>query len=179
MTELELFALVREIVLLVTGVPTVILADQNAPAPSGPYAAIRPKQSIAERGQANIVRTVAAGGLTLSESIKAQVVTEVSINFYRTGAHDYAEKMKQADKRSDVFAILYKAGVGWRNSAAINNLTSIQADNWEQRSQISIFLMYEVDQSVTVNTVGSVVIAVENEDADLIEQVEVTELSVL
>ena len=36
----------------VTKVPECILADETAPAPSGPYATIRPKQAITEHGQA-------------------------------------------------------------------------------------------------------------------------------
>lgn len=59
MTNEELFAVLRPIVMLATGVPECILADQagpgSMPAPKGPYATITPRQSVSERGQANII----------------------------------------------------------------------------------------------------------------------------
>ena len=59
MTNEELFKKLRPIVMLATGVPECILADQagpgSMPAPKGAYATITPRQSVSERGQANIV----------------------------------------------------------------------------------------------------------------------------
>ncbi len=54
MTSLELFKLLRPIILTVTGVPECIMADPNAQAPTGPYASVRVRQAIHERGQANV-----------------------------------------------------------------------------------------------------------------------------
>ena len=155
MTNIELFDIIRPIIISVTGVPECILADPNAPAPSGEYAAVRPKQSISERGQSNIIRTNGTGN-ELDVDVRAQIIAECSVNFYRGNAVDYAEKLKQCNKRPDVSASLYRAGVGWNRTSSVNNLTTLQSDNQEQRAQISLYLMYEATDSVTINSIERV-----------------------
>lgn len=174
MNKLELFELLRPIVQTVTGVPTCIYADQNVKAPTGTYAAIRPKQSIRRRGQADVNWKPGAPVESVDITRKTHVITECSINFYRDGAEDYAEMMLEADKRPDVYETLYRAGVGWLRAGPVNNLTALQANNWEPRAQISVFLIYDVADTVNVNSIESAEIQVQNEDADTLLTVDIT-----
>jgi hypothetical protein len=115
MTNEELFKKLRPIVMLATGVPECLLADQAGPgsmsAPKGAYATITPRQSVSERGQANIVSRNVPGEL-VEVDVRAQIMCSASVNFYRGEALMYAERLKQANKRPDVSMMLFKAKIG-------------------------------------------------------------------
>ena len=174
MNRIDIFQTIRPIIETVTGVSTVVLADPNAPSPSDEYVSVEPKQSISQRGQANIHRSTSMTPESVDIDVRAQVMVEVSLNFYRGNARDRAERLLQANKRSDVSAILFKAGLGWNRENAINNLTALQSNNFEQRAQLSIFLMYETTDPFVINSIESVAVSVENENADVLETFEVT-----
>ena len=82
MNRLELFQILQPIVKSVTGVSTVILANQvqsdgtGIPSPTGEYITIEPKQSVAQRGQANIHRNTSATPLSLDVDVRAQIIVE-------------------------------------------------------------------------------------------------------
>ncbi|MDO9345037.1 MAG: hypothetical protein Q7T99_16290 [Pseudomonas sp.] len=172
MTNQELFAKLRPIVMLATGVPECLLADQigpgSMPAPQGAYATITPRQSVSERGQANIVSRNVPGEL-VEVDVRAQIMCSASVNFYRGEALMYAERLKQANKRPDVSMMLFKSKIGWNSTDAVNNLTSLQSANFEQRAQITIRLMYETSSLPAINNILSATVALENEKAQVIQ----------
>ena len=170
MNRLELFNILRPIVETVTGVPTVILANQvrsdgtGIPSPSGEYITIEPKQSVSQRGQANVYRTTSTVERSVDVDIRAQIVVEASINVYRgTDAVSRVSRLQQCHKRPDVLATLFKAGLGWQRVSAPNNLTMMQSGNPEQRAQIYVYLMYETTDLVTINNIESVDLTVLDE----------------
>lgn len=152
MTNNEIFAALRPHILNVTGVSECILADPNGPSPDGSYASVRPRQSIRERGQANIIMTDGAND-TIVYEIRAQIVASCEINFFRGEAMRYAEMLKECHKRPDVCWPLWKAGIGWGGTEPVNNLTALQVSNFEQRAQIIVKLLYEAVNTVTVNNI--------------------------
>ena len=172
MTNQELFAKLRPIVMLATGVPECLLADQigpgSMPAPQGAYATITPRQSVSERGQANIVSRNVPGE-QVEVDVRAQIMCSASVNFYRGEALMYAERLKQANKRPDVSMMLFRAKIGWNSTDAVNNLTSLQSANFEQRAQITIRLMYETSSLPVINNILSATVALENEKAQVIQ----------
>lgn len=176
MTDEEIFQIMRVVVETVTGLPNnqVILADQNGAAGKikGPYASIRPRQSIRERGQANIYMKDAPDD-RVSDEVRAQVICTCSIQFYRGAAMQYAELLKQANKRFDVSMHLFKNKIGWNGTDAVNNLTALQSANQEQRAQINVRLMYEVRNISEVNNILSAGVIIENEKAEVLETIEV------
>lgn len=175
MTDKELFAVLRPIIMSVTGVPECILADQNEKSPLGVYASIRPRQFVRERGQANIYRANTAlvpspiGPVNdLQVDVRAQIMCDVSVQFYRGEAIAMAESLKQCNKRPSVSAALFKNKIGWNGTSSVNNLTSLQSNNWEQRSEITITVMYETSSKETMNAIYSAQVIVQNEKADTI-----------
>lgn len=172
MTNEELFKKLRPIVMLATGVPECLLADQTGPgsmpAPKGAYATITPRQYIGERGQANVTTRDIPGDLVETE-VRAQIMCSASINFYRGEALMYAERLKQANKRPDISIMLFKAKIGWNSTDGVNNLTSLQSANFEQRSQITLRLMYEAISISEINNILSVEVALENEKAQALQ----------
>jgi hypothetical protein len=172
MTNEELFKKLRPIVMLATGVPECLLADQagpgSMPAPKGAYATITPRQYVGERGQANIKTRDIPGDMVETE-VRAQVMCSASINFYRGEALMYAERLKQANKRPDISIMLFKAKIGWNSTDGVNNLTSLQSANFEQRAQITIRLMYEAISVAEINNILSVEVALQNEKAQVLD----------
>lgn len=181
MTREELFDILRPIIITVTGVPECILADPNAPSPNGEYASVEPSQSIRQRGQANIIRTDTAPvsspiGLVnnLNVDVRAQIIANCSINFYRGDARGRASRLFQANKRPDISVILFQNNLGWNGTEAINDLTALQSNRQEQRAQITIRLMYETTDPVVINAIYSAQIIVENENGDELSNTLVT-----
>ncbi|MCK8669190.1 hypothetical protein M1M11_30380 [Pseudomonas azerbaijanoccidens] len=172
MTNEELFKKLRPIVMLATGVPECLLADQTGPgsmpAPKGAYATITPRQSVSERGQANILSRDVPGE-QVEVDVRAQIMCSCSVNFYRGEAIMFAERLKQANKRPDVSVMLFKSNIGWNSTDAVNNLTSLQSANFEQRAQITIRLMYETSSLPVINNILSASVAFENERAEVIQ----------
>lgn len=152
MTNNDIFAALRPHILNVTGVSECILADPNGPSPDGAYASVRPRQSIRERGQANIIMTDGAND-TIVYEIRAQIVASCEINFFRGEAMQYAEMLKECHKRPDVCWPLWEAGIGWGGTEPVNNLTALQASNFEQRAQIIVKLLYEAVNTVIANNI--------------------------
>lgn len=172
MTNEELFKKLRPIVMLATGVPECLLADQigpgSMPAPKGAYATITPRQYVGERGQANVTSRDVPGD-QVEFDVRAQIMCSASINFYRGEALMYAERLKQANKRPDISIMLFKAKIGWNSTDGVNNLTSLQSANFEQRSQITLRLMYEAISISEINNILSVEVALENEKAQVLQ----------
>jgi hypothetical protein len=182
MTDDALYLLVQSIVVLVTGLPgeSVIPGDDNQPAPSGPYAAIKVGANRSPRGQANISKTNVGpvespigNVFDVEHEIKAQLKVDVSINFYRGGSIENAALLIEANKRPDVSAALFQSSVGWGGASAINDLTALQSKEREERSQITLTLMYEGSQKVETNAIYSVPVSVENENSDTLETTEI------
>lgn len=175
MTRLEIFNIIRPIVESVTGVSTVILADQvradgsGLPSPDGEYIVIEPKQSISERGQANIYRNTSATPQSIDVEVRAQIIVEVSVNVFRgVDALSRVSRLLQCNKRPDVSATLFKNKLGWNRTSAPNNLTRLQSGNPEQRAQIYLYLMYETRDPVTINTIESASYEIQYEDGQVI-----------
>jgi hypothetical protein len=178
MTDNDLYDLMHSIIIAVTGLAgeKVIPADDNEQAPSGAYASIKVGASRGQRGQANISVTNTApvsspigNVLDTEHEIKPQLTVDVSVNFYRASALQNATLLFQANKRPDISALLFAAGVGWRNSLPINDLTALQSKEREERSQITITLLYEGSQKVITNAIYTVPVSIENEDGDTIQ----------
>lgn len=168
MTSEEIFDILRPIIMSVTGVQECIMEQTGvvspAPSPSGVYAAVRPQQSISQRGQANINRKPGAPAQTQEVDVRAQILCKAWVNFYRGDAVALATRLHQCNKRPDVSAALYRAKLGWTGTDAVNNLTELQFETTESRAMIAINLSYETSDPVVINSIESVAIEVQYED---------------
>ncbi len=175
MNRLELFNILRPIVESVTGVTTVILANQvrsdgtGIPSPSGEYITIEPKQSVSQRGQANIYRANSSTAQSLDVDVRAQIIVEADINVYRgVDAISRVESLIECNKRPDVSNALRSNSVGWQRVSTPNNLTRMQSGNPEQRAQCYIYLYYETTSQATINSIESASWEIQNEDARIV-----------
>ena len=172
MTDKEIFLILRPHILRVTGVPECILADPNAQAPTGEYASVRPRQGISERGQANIYNSNLPGDRVCTE-VRSQIVAQCEVNFYRGEALRRAELLKECHKLPSVAWDLFKNKIGWGGTEPVNNLTALQASNFEQRAQIVIKLWYETSNIDDVNNILSASAIVEDEKAGTLQTIDV------
>lgn len=172
MTNEEIFTILRPIILRVTGVPECILADPNGKSPLGAYCSIRPRQSVSERGQANIYTSNQPDDKIRTE-VRSQIICRCDINFYRGAAMQYAELLKECHKRPDVTWELFKHKIGWGGTEPVNNLTALQASKFEQRSQITVKLLYETTQHADMNNIKSVGIVTENEKGKVLQNIQI------
>ena len=163
MTELEIFNVIRQIVITVTGVPECILADQDAEAPIGEYATVKITPGAEQRGHANMVRSAVTGQQQQNVDVRSQLIASCSVNFYRGNASDRAQRLRQANKRPDISKLLYDNDTGWHRSGPINNLTTLQSSAKESRSQITVYLSYEYSSPVVINSVEQVDLITSNE----------------
>jgi len=149
MTRLELFQILRPIILKVTGVPEVILNTQNvddqaAKAPTGEYCSVEPFQSIEQlgRGTVTVQEVPAEDGspdfMDREEALSVLTEATVSVNFYRGASQDYAHRLRFCDQRSDISDTLFVQGISWKGTSQVNNLTTLNSGRFEPRSQISI-----------------------------------------
>lgn len=167
MTRDEIYQAIKPIIQTVTGLNMVTIADAvddrgvGLPSPPGEYITIEPKQSVAQRGQANIYRNQSLTERSIDVDVRAQIIVELSINCFRgQDAVSRLSRLQQCNKRPDVSASLFKTGLGWQRVSAPNNLTRLQSGNPEQRAQIYIYLMYETSDIVTINNIESVSLSV-------------------
>lgn len=173
MTDIEIFKILRPHIMRVTGVSECIFADPNAPAPANiEYCAVRPRQSVSERGQANIYTSDLPDDRIRTE-VRSQIVASCQINFYRGEALRRAELLKECHKLPSVTWDLFKHGIGWGGTQPVNNLTALQASKFEQRAEITIRLMYETVNIDDVNNILSASAIVEDEKARLLQTVDV------
>lgn len=164
MTRLELYILMNEIVRLVNPGINTMIADDNHGSPDGLYCSIKPFQGTVQRGQANQTIT------TDSVTIKPQLISEVSFNFYRDGANRAASNLFQANKRPDVQLLLRGSSVGWNRSTPIRDLTGKLSDTtMEERAQISVFITHEDSHTVEFNTITTVSYEVEDSKGDTLD----------
>ena len=178
MTDSELYDLVHTIIATVTGLAGdhIIPADDNEESPDNAYASIKIGSSRVQRGQANIVKsntdlvTSPIGQVRdVNHEVRAQITVDVAINFYRGNALENAVKMFQANKLPTISDLLFFANVGWKGASAVNDLTALQSKEREERSLITLTLLYEQTQSVVTNAIYSVEVIAENENGDTIQ----------
>lgn len=173
MTDDELFDVLRQVVLISTGLENCVLADQNAPSVKGEYATIKPNQTVNQRGQANVSRSSVPGVPTVNIDIRSQVISTCSVNFYRGNARNNALKLKQCNKRPDVSEILFKAGVGWNHAGPVNDISALQSGNIEQRTQLNLFVMYELLTQTTQNSIERITLIGEDRNGDVLSTTEI------
>lgn len=156
MTNEQLFDKLRPIIMLATGVPEVIFANQqkSGNAPQGQYASLYPRQTVRQRGQSNTFKRNTPND-KIETKVRAQIIATCSVNFFRGDAHMFAELLFECNKHPNISMMLMKAGLGWNGADAVNDLTALQSANWEQRAQVSIRVMYVTETQSEISSILS------------------------
>lgn len=174
MTNEDLYRLLRPAVMTASGVPTVIMAAQNAPAPVGPYASVHVRTDIGERGMATQVKTLLPDNETFAHTNTSHQEVTCVVEFYRAGAKEYAAKLLQVDKREDVTWPLFKSGVNIMRTGPVLDLTALQSDQFEERARVDIYLRMDLSQQYDINRIMEASGTVQNENGANLQSVTVT-----
>lgn len=165
MTSHELYLLLAPHIKKVTGVPLVIKAAQNAPAPAGSYASLLVKSHIAERGTAFKRYDIKPDDdRTLEFTNNAQLVITCVVEFFRDGAKDYASKLLQIQRREDVIWDLYANKINLLNTSNVIDLTALQANTFEERARVELTTRGIELAKYDINRILTVPIEVSNEE---------------
>ena len=162
MNKIDLFRVLRPIVMRVTGVPECIMADPNAQAPTGSYCAIRTHSHVRKWSEGVQVHKV-TDRRTIETTIRQQLVDEATIEFYRDGAIDYAQKLFDARSLPSVTDDLMRHKVGVSEVQPVQNLTTLFNGKQEERASIAFTLFYEHLIHDEVNTIEQVGVVIEDE----------------
>ena len=81
--------------------------------------------------------------------------------------------LKECHKLPSVAWDLFKNKIGWGGTEPVNNLTALQASNFEQRAQIVIKLWYETSNIDDVNNILSASAIVDDEKARTLQTIDV------
>ncbi|WP_311514779.1 phage neck terminator protein [Oligella urethralis] len=173
MTNNDIYRALRRAVQIASGVPTVVLAAQNAPSPQGSYASIQIASHTKERGMAFKDYKLLDDGMTFEVTVRSQQEVTCTVEFYRDGAKDYAANMLQMDKRDDVVWDLFKVGLNIMSLGPIFDLTALQSHNYEERARVEIYLRRQVARKYNINRIMEVPIVTQNEDGKPLQSVSV------
>lgn len=173
MTNDDLFSIVRQIVILATGLGDgkVVIRDGNTGSPPGEYCAIEingPSRRYAKGGSVftNVGPVMSPIGnvYDVNQEVRQSIIRDVSLNFYRGNANDHAVKILGAKQRIDVHTLLLTKGVGWISTGPVNDLTALQSNQYEQRAEVTVSMATLETQNVVTNAIYQVPISAETED---------------
>ena len=171
MTNDDLFAVVRKMVMLVTGLDDVIIRDPNIGSPTGEYCAVEvagPARIFAKPGsrmyKVGPVASPIGNVYDVGQEVKTHVIRDVALNFYRGTANDHAIKILGAPRRMDVHELLLRNSLGWVSTGPVNDLTALQSGSYEQRAEVTMVIASLETQSVQSNAIYQSSLSVQNED---------------
>ena len=173
MTNYDIYTVMRQIVMKVTGLKQVYLADQAVQAPPGAYATIRVSQGVQPMALGSVRRAYDKEKQTVTETVSCPVRYDIPVNFYRAGAMDYAPMLINCSRLSGVHALLLSKRLGWAGSDPVQNLTALQSSEQEERAVIVVHLVGEKKVSEIVNTIEAARIIVEDEKTNVLRDSDV------
>lgn len=172
MTNLEMYKIFQPLIKKACGVPHVIYADQNAPAPSGPYCAIQFGTNVRQYAQA-VQRRHVTDRRTIVTKYYRQLEVDCMINFYRAGALDYARKLIEFNHLQFVVDVMQRHKMGVRNISAVHNLTELFSGNMEERANVKMVVWYSDPIEDEVNTIEHAKIILETEEEVVLAEFDV------
>ncbi|MDX1487720.1 MAG: hypothetical protein R3268_05930 [Acidiferrobacterales bacterium] len=153
------------IIRLITGLPIgkVIRGNPNENAPDGEYCTVTVQNEQA-RGQANVTMA-AVDSSTITQTVAAQKIVRVQLNFYRGRAKQLAGTLVDADKRYPVFEALYQANIGWFRVGPTQNMTEVFNGAQEPRAIVELYLLIDDSVSDTIARADNVTLAAIEENS--------------
>lgn len=163
MTELELNRAIRALVRLCTGIADkdVRPANQDAPA-KGNFATVLIMDSMAAGHDDDTWADVAGDpDDKVRETLRGQRTSVASIQFFREGARDLAEKFRTRVALHDALYALQESGIGFISVTPVRNLSAVVNSAWEDRAQLDMVFSYISTETVDIPSFGSFPITVQ------------------
>ena len=185
MTNAELYLAAKDIINLVHPNLKVIKAYQSKRAPTGSYAEV----NIIEGQETHSVPLVYLSDTAkvsspigdvsnVSKDVRQQLISHVSVEFYRDNANQLARDMLDSCWRPDVHDFLLRNNLGWHRNDPIANLSATINGKYEERARFNVYLMHEYSVPIEVNAIYSTEVIVTEDDnqvADITIDIPITE----
>lgn len=162
-----LFDKMRPIIMKAAGVPECLFGYQNSPAVKGSYCTVA-VSNIRNRGQAN--QKTIVGDRVIDYDVRSQLIATITVNFYRNGAMDYAQNLKDAFKMQTIHMMMLRENIGFTGTSTITNITELFSGNQEERAHIELYVYYQNVMKDQVNTIERGDIVIKNEDGNIIDK---------
>ncbi len=177
-TREQLEDAVHDYVVSATGLDDslVIISEQHAPAPNGPYCTIKylPDTDI------GIDSEIARNNVDDDTQSDVRLIgirnAFFSVQFYRAGAYDNARKMQNYHQTPTGRLLLEAGFLTFRRVSQVRAIDTIVSDKFEDRAGIDLEFIYVPGIVETVNSLGSVSIGIDMTDSvDIHDDLEVTD----
>ena len=172
MTNAELDLATKHIINLVHPSLKVIKAYQSKRAPTGSYAVV----SVLEVSETPVVPLVTLSDTekvdspigqvsNVAQSTKQQLITQITVNFYRQNANELARDMLDCAWRPDIHDYLLRNDLGWQRNDPIANLSAEINGKYEERAKFTVYMMHEQASTPSVtNAIYSTQVILKEED---------------
>ncbi len=152
MTSEEVFSILREVILSVTGVEECIQANPNGQAPKGEYASVMVSDQVVPQSRGSVYQKVDEEAGTMEYKTKYPAVRQVTVNFWRGKAIDRATKLTRIHYLPAISDHFLAAGIGISEVSSVQNLTALQSNQMEERAAVtmSVVTMEEVSETVGI-----------------------------
>lgn len=156
----ELNEVFQRLVMLASGVETVILADQGRAAPDGLYATYKPIPVRAYGQSGHRMTDIAPAEeydellgddwTDLQDTVFTSMDFMLSVNILNEGADTAIMRLHNANFRYPVSTFLYQNGIAWRHVSTCRNLIGLMQAGLQPRWQadINLFINHEISYSV-------------------------------
>lgn len=131
----------------------VIIANQNAPKPSGSYASVFVTPSL-KVGLDRVTYANEIGG-DLDETLDGHREVKVSFNFFKTGAFDNASTFLIKLQATSIIDYFKANGLGFVSVSEIRDLSEVHKNLWEERAQFDLTLYALSNFTETVSAIAS------------------------
>lgn len=165
----KIYTATRQIVMAVTGLERVYLADQPEIIENNSYATIRVGQSVTPYGRGAVSKKYDSAARTITVKQAFPLEFDIIVNFYRGAAMKNALYLVNCSRLPTVHAILLKNGMGWKGTDNPVNLTALQSSQMEQRAAIVIHILAVSELSEATPIIEHTKINLQNESAKVIQ----------
>lgn len=126
---------------LLVVVDNVIKYYPDAPKPTGTFATVN-VSDITRTTMSDV--KLSPSGEDVSQKVIMQSEALVSINFYRGDARQFASIIEGSMPRQSVIDLFNTNKIGFSRMSPVRDLTELESVEYEERSQIDLFILFEL-----------------------------------
>ncbi len=175
--QIDLMAVVRNLIANATGLSlsNVILGQQSAPAPTGPYASVT-TLTIINNGIDWTTNREASPTL-LDATTKGSRDVAFSVQFFRESTFENVRALVQYPHTPNGEFFLQQNKMAWRAETIMSQVDAVlSAQTWENRTAITINLGFTEVTTQQINALESQIITIEHSgETDIQETIEIKE----
>ena len=171
--QVDLFSVLREIVLKVTNVDHCIKADQNTPAPVGTYATIRVFNDSSKTVMPYLSyrKTLEENGDEVFNSdLNVSLMSKVDINFYRESALQKASMLIGCNHIPSINNIIAKNKIAILEYSNVINTSVLQSSKTEERATMTIHVAFERTYTEKIESIESTSLIVKSKGKIIAEE---------